>query len=65
MKINNEKINTNPAIPEGVLNMYKIDGQEYVSYEHYLKSKKLFESKIDHSEGLEKKFERIFLWTIY
>jgi len=24
MKINNEKINTNPAILDGVLNMYKI-----------------------------------------
>ncbi|MFA6523974.1 MAG: hypothetical protein WC264_01025 [Candidatus Paceibacterota bacterium] len=50
MKINNEKINTDPVVPESVLNMYKIDGQENVYYEHYVKSKRLFESKIDHSE---------------
>jgi len=65
MEINIEKINTNPITAERILGMYKIDRQDHVSYEHYLKSKKLFESKIDHSEGLEKKFERIFLWTIY
>ena len=44
--MNNEKINTDPAIPDGVLNMYKIDGRENVSYEHYVKSKRLFESKM-------------------
>ncbi len=62
MKINLEKTNTDPAIPEDVLNMYKIDGQEHVSYEHYLKSKKLFESKIDHSE-IDKKDKNLLLET--
>src|SRR3989344_8135892 len=48
--MNNEKINTDPAIPDGVLNMYKIDGRENVSYEHYVKSRRLFESKIVNFE---------------
>ena len=62
MKINNEKINTVPVVSESVLNMYKIDGQDHVSYEHYLKSKELFESKIDNSE-IETKNENSLLET--
>src|SRR3990167_1862552 len=50
MEINIEKINTNPITAERILGMYKIDRQDHVSYEHYLKSKKLFESKINNSE---------------
>src|SRR3989338_845821 len=62
MEINIEKINTNPITAERILGMYKIDRQDHVSYEHYLKSKKLFESKINNSE-IETKNENLLLET--
>lgn len=46
----NEKINTDPIVPESVLDMYKIFGEEKVSYKHYVKSRKLFESKTGQSK---------------
>ncbi len=49
-----EKICVDSVVSESVLDMYKIDGQENISYEHYLKSRRLFESKTGHSEVDEK-----------
>ena len=50
MKINYEKSNTDVNISERVLNLYKIYGYESVAYKDYLKSRKIFESKITNSE---------------
>lgn len=53
MKVNFEQNNIEVNIPEHILNLYKIYGHENVAYMEYLKSRKIFESKIVNSEIIQ------------